>query len=128
MVLADIMIGNELLRHEEYKAERRELMMVSPGNGINPYNSLQSVSAKNLPSTVQTEKKDVERNFDQVTISSRDSADKSNMIDIKSKIYNELQTATTTGTLSAIRQQIQSGEYKIDSAEIARRMLLQRGT
>lgn len=103
-------------------------MMVSPGNGINAYNSLQPVSAKNLPTTVQPEKKDVERNFDQITISSRDSADKSNMIEIKSKIYNELQTATTTGTLSAIRQQIQSGEYKIDSTEIARRMLLQRGT
>ncbi|NCC66761.1 MAG: flagellar biosynthesis anti-sigma factor FlgM [Clostridia bacterium] len=102
-------------------------MMVSPGNGINVYNSLQSVSAKNLSTTVQTEKKDAERNFDQVTISSRDSADKSNMSEIKSKIYNELQTATTTGTLSAIRQQIQSGEYKIDSTEIARRMLLQRG-
>jgi anti-sigma28 factor (negative regulator of flagellin synthesis) len=102
-------------------------MMVSPGNGINAYNSLQSVSAKNQSTTVQTEKKDAERNFDQVTISSRDSADKSSIIEIKSKIYNELQTATTTGTLSAIRQQIQSGEYKIDSTEIARRMLLQRG-
>ena len=60
--------------------------------------------------------------YDQVTISSHDSDPF--MMEMKSRIAQDVRTATTTGTLNVLHDQVQAGEYKIDAANIARKMLL----
>lgn len=63
-------------------------------------------------------------NFDQITISSDHSAGSRFQMELKSRLSREVRTATTTGALSALRNQIEAGEYQIDPVAIARRMLL----
>ncbi len=61
--------------------------------------------------------------FDKVTLSAREGED-SHKLELQSKLSQEVRTATTTGTLAALRQQVQAGEYKIDAASIAKKLLL----
>lgn len=61
--------------------------------------------------------------FDKVTLSAREGED-SRKLEIQSRLSQEVRTATTTGTLANLRQQVQAGEYRIDAESIAKRMLL----
>lgn len=61
--------------------------------------------------------------FDKVTISAREGVEPQRL-ELQSKLSQEVRTATTTGTLSALREQVQSGEYRINAESIAKRMLL----
>lgn len=61
--------------------------------------------------------------FDKVTLSVREGADPYKM-ELQSKLSQEVRTATTTGTLAALRDQVQAGEYKIDAGNIAKKLLL----
>lgn len=61
--------------------------------------------------------------FDQVTLSAREGED-SYKIELQSKLSQEVRTATTTGTLAALREQVQSGAYQVDADSIAKKMLL----
>lgn len=61
--------------------------------------------------------------FDKVTLSAREGED-SRRLELQSRLSQEVRTATTTGTLAALRQQVQAGEYKIDAASIAKKLLL----
>lgn len=60
-----------------------------------------------------------ERNYDQVSIESENSFRKQ----LQSRLSQEIRTATTTGTVASLREQVQSGEYQVDTAAIARRLL-----
>lgn len=46
------------------------------------------------------------------------------MLELKSRLSQEVRTATTTGALSTLREEVQAGEYRIDAGNIARKMLL----
>lgn len=61
--------------------------------------------------------------FDKITISARDGADPQKL-ELQSKLSQEVRTATTTGTLAALRQQVQAGEYTVDAGSIAKKLLL----
>ena len=61
--------------------------------------------------------------FDQVTLTTREGAEPQKL-ELRSKLSQEVRTATTTGTLAALRQQVQAGEYKIDAGSIAKKLLL----
>lgn len=61
--------------------------------------------------------------FDRVTLSAREGED-SRKLEIQSKLSQEVRTATTTGTLAHLRQQVESGEYRIDAESIAKKLLL----
>lgn len=61
--------------------------------------------------------------FDKVTLSARDGADPYKM-ELQSKLSQEVRTATTTGTLATLREQVQSGEYQINAESIAKKLLL----
>lgn len=63
-----------------------------------------------------------EPRYDQVSISAHE--DSPFMMEVKSRIAQDVRTATTTGALSALHDQVQAGEYKIDAGNIARKMLL----
>ncbi len=60
--------------------------------------------------------------YDSVTISSHENDPF--MMEMKSRIAQDVRTATTTGEISALHDQVQAGEYKIDAGNIARKMLL----
>lgn len=61
--------------------------------------------------------------FDKVTLTAREGTDPQKL-ELQSKLSQEVRTATTTGTLAALRQQVQAGEYKIDAGSIAKKLLL----
>ncbi len=61
--------------------------------------------------------------FDKVTLSVREGADPYKM-ELQSKLSQEVRTATTTGTLASLQEQVQAGEYKIDAGNIAKKLLL----
>lgn len=61
--------------------------------------------------------------FDQVTLSAHEGEDPVKM-ELQSKLSQEVRTATTTGTLSALRQEVQSGQYQVDPNSIAKKLLL----
>lgn len=61
--------------------------------------------------------------FDKVTLSAREGED-SRKLELQSKLSQEVRTATTTGTLANLRQQVQAGEYRVDASSIAKKMLL----
>ena len=61
--------------------------------------------------------------FDQVTLSSREGEDPVKM-ELQGKLSQEVRTATTTGTLNALRQEVQSGQYQVDARSIAKKLLL----
>lgn len=60
-----------------------------------------------------------QRHFDQVSIKTDGSFQK----ELQSRISQEVRCATTTGTITALREQVQAGTYQVDAKEIARRML-----
>lgn len=61
--------------------------------------------------------------FDQVTLSAHEGEDPIKM-ELQSKLSQEVRTATTTGTLASLRQEVQSGQYQVDARSIAKRLLL----
>lgn len=61
--------------------------------------------------------------FDKVTLSAREGVDPYKL-ELQSKLSQEVRTATTTGTLTALREQVQKGEYRINAESIAKKLLL----
>ncbi|MBQ9520948.1 MAG: flagellar biosynthesis anti-sigma factor FlgM [Oscillospiraceae bacterium] len=60
------------------------------------------------------------RRFDSVTISEENSP----VMEARRRLSNEVRTASLSAPVSAIREQIQQGNYHPDSMAIARNMLL----
>lgn len=63
-----------------------------------------------------------EGRYDQVTIHAHEND--AFMAEMKSRIAQDVRTATTTGEIRQLHDQVQAGEYRIDAGNIARRMLL----
>lgn len=61
--------------------------------------------------------------FDKVTLSASEGPD-AQRLKLQSKLSQEVRTATTTGTLATLRQQVQAGEYRVDAGSIAKKLLL----
>lgn len=59
------------------------------------------------------------RKFDQVEIMSGDSFQKQ----LLGKLSQEVRAATTTGTVSALRDEVSAGRYEVDPHAIARKLL-----
>ena len=60
-------------------------------------------------------------NYDSVTLSA--SGQDNRFMGLVSKLSQEVRTATTTGDIAALRQQVASGEYTPDPMAIAARIL-----
>ena len=65
------------------------------------------------------------RRFDSVTISGE--SGRAFAMEARSRLSNEVRTATSTASVSAIREEIRQGTYPLDSTAIARNMLLWGG-
>lgn len=59
------------------------------------------------------------RNFDKISIVSGDSFQKQ----LLGKLSQEVRAATTTGTVSSLREQVREGAYEVDPHAIARKLL-----
>lgn len=98
-------------------------MKIPGGNSILPYsNVVQKYKSASSPVKAGT-KTSAAKRFDQVTISGADTGQNHFAMQLKSKISQEVQTATTTGALAALRQEIEAGTYEPDPSAIARKML-----
>lgn len=96
-------------------------MIIQPGKGILPsVNPTQSNQGRPATASART---DTDRYFDKISISAK-AGDDAFLMELKSKIFQEVRTATTTGTISALHRQYEEGEYRVDSAAIARKILL----
>ncbi|MBQ9348444.1 MAG: flagellar biosynthesis anti-sigma factor FlgM [Oscillibacter sp.] len=64
------------------------------------------------------------RRFDSVTIYAGEGRQSAYELELRSKISQEVRTATSSGMISELRQQIQGGTYRVDPSAIAQKMLL----
>lgn len=96
-------------------------MRISPNKIvlINPTISNTAAGRTRTVNGVENTPKAPESKFDTVTIEAENSFQKQ----LQSKISQEIRTATTTGTISGLREQVQSGQYQVDAQNIARRLL-----
>ena len=65
----------------------------------------------------------VSRRFDSITLSG-DGTRSSFEMELRGKISQEVRTATSSGQVAALREQVQNGTYQLDAREIAKKMLL----
>ena len=64
------------------------------------------------------------RRFDSITLSGSDSARGSFEMELRGRISQEVRTATSSGQIAALREQVRNGTYQVDPRAIARKMLL----
>ncbi len=98
--------------------------MISMSN-INPLGPAGSVRV-NKPraaGTAAVRQSQPAEKFDKVTLSAHEGEDPIKM-ELQSKLSQEVRTATTTGALASLRQEVQSGQYQVDARSIAKKMLL----
>ncbi len=70
----------------------------------------------------QTQKTPLSRRFDSVTISGENS--RTFAMEARRTLANEIRSASASGSVSVLREQVREGTYQPDSMEIARNMLL----
>lgn len=91
-------------------------------NGIAPVGGPVRTGRTRPAAAVRAVHAEAEGKYDQVTIRSHENDPF--MMEMKSRIAQDVRTATTTGEISALHDRVQAGEYKIDAGNIARKMLL----
>lgn len=74
--------------------------------------------------TAKTQKGNIDRRFDSIMLSGGDGTRSSFEMELRGKISQEVRTATSSGQVAALREQVQSGTYQVDAREIAKKMLL----
>lgn len=100
-------------------------MKIQSGNSVTAFPGvIQSSQMRTAGASVAVQREETARHFDQVTITARESG--SFAMELKSRLVQEARSATTTGTLAALKQEIAAGTYQPDPASIARKMLLMR--
>lgn len=72
----------------------------------------------------KSQKSGANRRFDSITLSGGDGTHSSFEMELRSRISQEVRTATSSGQVAALREQVQSGTYQVDPREIAKKMLL----
>ena len=72
--------------------------------------------------TAQSAKPSLTRRFDSVTISGETMP--FSALRARSQLENEVRTATSSGAVSALHEEVEEGTYQPDCMEIARKMLL----
>lgn len=75
-------------------------------------------------SAAKLQRSDAGRRFDSILLSTGERARSSYELELRGKISQEVRTATSSGQVAALREQVQSGTYQVDAREIAKKMLL----
>ena len=74
--------------------------------------------------TAKVQRGSVNRRFDSITLTGGDGKRSSYEMELRGKISQEVRTATSSGQIAALREQVQNGTYQVDARETARKMLL----
>ena len=69
------------------------------------------------------QKGEANRRFDSVTLSEGGIRGSFEM-ELRGRLSQEVRTATSSGPVAALREQVKNGTYQIDAREIAKKMLL----
>ena len=72
----------------------------------------------------KTQRGSIDRRFDSITLSGGDGKRSSFEMELRGKISREVRTATSSGQIAALREQVQNGTYQVDARGTARKMLL----
>ena len=99
-------------------------MKISGANSISAAPETARVYQAQTGGSAQAQKSDSSRRFDSVTLSNADGKRGSFDMELRSRISQEVRTATSSGQVAALREQVQNGTYQVDAREIAKKMLL----
>ena len=94
-----------------------------PGANISATETAARIYQSQSGGAAKTQRGDASRRFDSITLSS-DGKRSSFEMELRGRISQEVRTATSSGQVAALREQVQSGTYQIDARETARKMLL----
>ena len=83
----------------------------------------QSAAPQSAQSASKTEAS-AARRFDSVTIRADQGRQSPYALELRGKISQEVRTATSSGRIAELREQVLSGTYQVNPAAIARKMLL----
>jgi len=75
-------------------------------------------------SAVKTQRGGISRRFDSVMLSTAEGTRSTYEMDLRGKLSQEVRTATSSGQVAALREQVRSGTYQVDARELAKKMLL----
>lgn len=98
--------------------------MLTTPTGVNRTTAANLYYQQPVERTARTVEASASHNYDSFTISSSPSGESRFQMDLVSRLSHEIRTATTTGDIQALRQQVASGTYQVDPSAIAARMLL----
>lgn len=96
-------------------------MITSPVNSVN--SPLRTAKPRQYTAHTVSGSAPSTENFDKITLSAREGEDP-NKLRLQAQLASQVRTATTTGQLAALKEQVKSGEYKIDAGSIAKKLLL----
>ena len=74
--------------------------------------------------TAKMQRSGASRRFDSIMLSGGEGTRSNFEMALRGKISQEVRTATSSGQVAALREQVQSGTYQVDARETARKMLL----
>ena len=95
-----------------------------PGANISATETAARVYQGQQGGAAKTQRGSARRRFDSITLSGGDGKRSSFEMELRGKISQEVRTATSSGQIAALREQVQNGTYQIDARETARKMLL----
>ena len=95
-----------------------------PGANISATETAARVYQGQSGGTAKLQRGGANRRFDSITLSGGDGTRSSYEMELRGKLAQEVRTATTSGQVAALREQVQNGTYQVDAREIAKKMLL----
>ncbi len=98
-------------------------MKIPGGNRISSFQGAVHAIPVRQPYVAAQQNGKTAHRFDKVTISGTETGHSSFEMQLTGRISQDVRAATTTGSLSSLRQEIESGSYQPDPNMIARKML-----
>ncbi|MDY4784484.1 MAG: flagellar biosynthesis anti-sigma factor FlgM [Pygmaiobacter massiliensis] len=102
------------------------MLVTSSSNGVYPVRSTQPC-APTGGGTDCSAVSAAQSSYDHLELSPEPSGEQRFQLDLNSRLSQEVRSATTTGEIRALTQQIASGEYRPNAMETAAKMLLMKG-
>ncbi len=99
-------------------------MRIPGANNISAAETAARVYTGQSGGTARVQRGGAERRYDSITLTGGDGKRSSYEMELRGKISQEVRTATSSGQVAALREQVQNGTYEVDARAIARKMLL----
>lgn len=112
-----------LRQRPQAKRRGRSSMKISGAN-ISAAEAASRLYQSQSGGAARVQRGDVNRRFDSIMLSGTDNKRGSFEMELRGKLSQEVRTATSSGRVAALREQVQSGTYQVDAREIAKKMLL----